>query len=411
MRRLCQFRYAGMLLLLGLTGVAARGEKHDKPAGPPPAVRILTGPLGYYPLSSFYLMGRTSSVSLDFIDNDHLLFTFRAPGLLKRLPECTPDDEDQVIRAMVLHLPDGAIERSSDWRMHDRARYLWALRDGHFLVRQRDTLMATDSSLELHPYLQSATPIRLVKLSPDGRLLLVESDSGKKPEEEPAQTTFDGLFGPSPRRDVQLSILNTQTRRIVGQSRALKPVDMPLIENGYVEALAAKGDHWMVRYQPFQGEPSVIADVASSCYPSEDPLNEKTLGVSLCPHGGADHIVEAISLSGKTMWTYRWDSHFIWPTTASARNGQKIAFSTLRVSRSLSAMDPFDETELQAQRIEVLDVETGRLELTEFATPMLSGGQNYALSPDGSRFAVLRENAIEIYDLPATAAPAVATAE
>jgi hypothetical protein len=41
----------------------------------------------------------------------------------------------------------------------------------------------------------------------------------------------------------------------------------------------------------------------------------------------------------------------------------------------------------------------------------LSAGQNYALSPDGSRFAILRDGAIEVYDLPPTseAAPTTGT--
>jgi hypothetical protein len=412
MRRLSRFRCAGVLLV-GLTTVAAQGAKHDKPVAPPPTVRILTEPLGYHPLSSFYLMGRTSSVSLDFIDKEHLLFTFRVPGLLKRLSDCKADDEDQIIRAMVVHLPDGAVERSADWRMHDRGRYLWALRDGKFLVRERDAIWETDSGLELQPYLQSAMPIRLVKLSPDARLLLVESDLEKHTEEEHKQLVANAeLEGLSPpREDVQMSILRTDTRAMVGRVRALNPTDLPLIENGFLEALSAKGDHWMVRYRPFEGEPSVIADIASSCHPNESPLNDKTLMVSVCPNNG-DHVVQAISLSGKPLWSYKWDSHYIWPTTASAENGQRVAFSTLRVSRPLSAIDPFDESELQGQRIEVLDVDTGHLELTQFATPMLSGGQNYALSPDGGRFAVLRENAIEIYELPApSGAPGNGTAE
>jgi hypothetical protein len=412
MRLLSGIRDAG-LLLLGLTMPVAWGAKHDKPVAPQPALRIQTEPLGYHPLSSFYLMGRTSSVSLDFIDNEHLLFTFRVPGLLKRLSDCKPDDEDQIIRAMVVHLPDGAIERSADWRMHDRGRYLWALRDGKFLVRERDTILETDSKLELQSYLQSATPIRLVKLSPDARLLLVESDLEKHTDVEHKQLVENAeLEGLSPpREDVQMSILRTDTREMVGRARALNPTDLALIEDGFLEALSSKGDHWMVRYRPFEGEPSVVADIASSCHPNESPLNDKTLMVSICPNNG-DHVVEAISLSGKRLWSYKWDSHYIWPTTAAAENGQRVAFSTLRVARPLSAIDPFDESELQGQRIEVLDVDTGRLELTQFATPMLSGGQNYALSADGGRFAVLRENAIEIYDLPTPAATqASATAE
>ncbi|AXC09629.1 hypothetical protein ACPOL_0244 [Acidisarcina polymorpha] len=389
--------------MLGFLTLTAWGAKHDKGEAPPPTLRIPTDPLGYHPLSSFYLMGRTSSVSLDFVDDDHLLFTFRVPVLLKRLVECGPEDEDQLIRAMVIHLPDGKVERSAEWRMHDRGRYLWALRDGKFLVRQRDQLFTTDSSLNLHPYIESKSPIRLVKLSPDARLLLIETDLEKHTEEEHRRLVEEarqaGLS--MPREDVQLSVIQVDNHTAVGHARAYNPTDLPLIADGYLETLSAKGDHWMVRYKPFQGEPSVVAEVASSCHPNESSLNGQTLFLSTCSGGGSDHVFQAISLTGKRLWSYRWDSHFIWPTTAYSENGQRIAFSTLRVARPVSAMDPFDETELQGQRIEVLDVETGKLAMSQFATPMLSGGQNYGLSADGRRFVILRENAIEVYDLPA----------
>src|SRR5271170_2471497 len=162
--------------LTGLLTVVSWAAKHEKTDAPTPVVRISTVPLEYHPLSSFYLMSRTSSSSLNFIDSQHLLFTFRVTGLLKRLSECQPDDEDQLIRALVVHLPDGKIERSAEWRMHDRGRYLWALGNGRFLVRQGDALEITDASLEMSPFLQSSSPLRLVKLSPDRRLVLVETD-------------------------------------------------------------------------------------------------------------------------------------------------------------------------------------------------------------------------------------------
>jgi len=390
------------ILLVALAARAASGAKLDKAAGPAPAARVLTAPLGYYPPSGFYLMGRASSVSLDFLDDDHLLFTFRVPGLLRRLPECKPDDEDQVIRALVLRLPDGAVERSAEWRMHDRGQYLWALGSGNFLLRQRDTLLLADSTLEPRPYLESPAPIRLVKLSPDRRLLLVESDLEKHTEDQHRRLAeaadAEGLS--PPREDVRLSILRVEDGAVVARSRALNPTDLPLIDNGFLEALSGQGDHWMLRYQPFHGEPSAVADVESSCHPDENPVSDKAFLVNLCPGGGGDRLFQAISLAGKTLWSYKWDSHFIWPTKAVSENGERLAYSALRVARPLSAIDPFDESEIQGQRVEVFDVQSGRLALTELATPALSAGQNYALSPDGKRFAVLRENAVEIYDLP-----------
>jgi hypothetical protein len=376
--------------------------KHEKYEAPTPALRIDTVPLDYHPLSNFYLLSRSSSSSLDFIDNEHLLFTFRATGLLKRLAECHPDDEDQLIRALVVHLPDGKIERSVEWRMHDRGRYLWALGNGKFMVRQRDSLELTDASLELHPFLRSGAPLRLVKLSPDAKLVLVETDLEKHTEDEHQQLAaaagLDGFLGPS--EDVLMTVLRISDRSVLMRARSLKVSDVPIISEGYIETLAAQGGQWMLRYRPFKGEPTVITNVASSCEPNEDPLNDGTTAVTVCANRSSDHILQAISLQGKTLWTYRWDSHYIWPTTVSSQSGRRIAFSTLRVSHPVNAYDPFDETEVQAQRVDVLDAETGQLELTQYATPALSAGQNYALSPEGDHFAVLRDNAIEVYNLP-----------
>ena len=400
-------RYAAQRLFIGcalaiLLIPACRAARHEKTEGPPPTLRIATDPLEYYPLSSFYLMSRTSSSSLDFIDNEHLLFTFRVTGLLKRLPECNSGDEDQVIRALVIHLPDGRVERSAEWRMHDRGHYLWSLPEGKFLVRQRDSLMLTDASLELKPFLNSKTPIRLVKPSPDAKLLLVESDLEKHTEEEHRKLAAQALADEvsPPREDVLLTVLRVNDRSLVTQVRSLNVVDLPMISNGLLETLSARGDHWMLRYRPFEGESSMVTDVASSCRPSESPLNDKTAIVRTCPERGDDLFLQAISLDGKKLWTYRADDHYTWMTMAASQSGTRIAFSTLRVAHPVDAGDPIDETELQAQRVEVFDVNTGQLELTRYATPILSAGQNYALSPDGGRFAVLREKAIEVYDLP-----------
>jgi hypothetical protein len=63
-------------------------------------------------------------------------------------------------------------------------------------------------------------------------------------------------------------------------------------------------------------------------------------------------------------------------------------------------MDPVDESNIESQMVGVFDTQTGHLSLVKNATPILSAGQNYALSADGLRLAVLREGAIEIYNLP-----------
>ena len=205
---------------------------------------------------------------------------------MKRLSECQPDDEDQLIRALVVHLPDGKIERSAEWRMHDRGRYLWALGNGKFMVRQRDSLEITDASLEMHPFLQSSSPLRLVKLSPDGRLLLVETDLEKHTEEEHRRLAeaagAEGIFGP--REDVLLTVLRISDRSVVLRARSLSISDLPIISEGYIETLAAQGDHWMLRYRPFQRRTDGDCQRGLVLPAERNPLNDQTTAVSVCPN-------------------------------------------------------------------------------------------------------------------------------
>src|SRR5208282_3569798 len=53
------------------------------PQGPtqPPAFRIPFRPLGFSPPGPFYLLRRQSLVSLDFLDENHLLFSFQVQQL------------------------------------------------------------------------------------------------------------------------------------------------------------------------------------------------------------------------------------------------------------------------------------------------------------------------------------------
>ena len=44
--------------------------------------------------------------------------------------------------------------------------------------------------------------------------------------------------------------------------------------------------------------------------------------------------------------------------------------------------------------------------LVRDASPVLTAGQNVALSPDGKRFAIVRNGAVEVYDLPPVSLPA-----
>jgi hypothetical protein len=405
------------LLFLGDAAAAYSGDAKRKPdTGPPPATRIEVASLGFVPPSRAYQSFRYSTTTLDFIDNDSLLCTFRDAGLMHRLPSDLPGDEDQEIRAMVLDIRTGKPVEESKWRMHDRQRYLWPLRDGRFIVRQRNSLFLTDRRLELRPYLQFDTPLQAIEVAPDRRLMVIEVQKITAPDAEadkPAAT--DPIFGISPqqrRKRTQVFVLRPGDTKILAQTETRSSVDLPLLTDGFLSLLEGRDPgRWLIQKQTLHNDSETLAEFKSSCLPTLFPVSEAvTLAVGCPPKGGGDHLVSALSSTGQVLWQDRWKQRYIWPTFDYAEDGSRFAFASLQLNRDIGFMDYFGADDIQAQMVGVFDTKSGKLELTRDASPVISAGHNYALSRDGRRFAILRDGAIEIYDLPPVQLNPVATA-
>lgn len=365
-------------------------------AGPQPAIAIPVAPLDYTPPTAFYLSYRLSSASLGFFDDDHLLFTFRVGGLLHRVPSDRDGDEDQQIRAVVLDLRTGKTVRQAEWRMHDRQQYLWPFPDGKFLVRVRDSLFLTDDSLTLQPYLSFDTQLQNVEISPDRKAMVVERD---EPGNMPTQAAMPG--DPEVRHPVRVEVieLGSGTAHVIREAEA--PVHIPLMGAGLADVLEGKQEaSWVVRDVPLQGAPKIFAEVKSNCRPTVQPVSATVALVIGCYEDADDRPVVAVSTNAGELWRERWQNKYVWGWFTSAENGSRFAYESDEVSRPMSVFDSLDSEDISQQLVGVYDTESGKLVLVKDASPVLTAGQNVALSPDGKRFAVLRHGALEIYDLP-----------
>ncbi len=386
-------------------------QKHKGEDGPPPSVRIEVEPLGYTAPSRFYLVARFATASLDFADKGHLLFTFREGGLMPRVPGDPKDDTDQVIRAMILDISTGKVVQETRWRMHDRQRYLWSIGHGQFLVRQRHSLYLTDSNLELKPYMQFDTPLQSLSVSPDHKLMMVEIEKYDRPDDDKKQEPIPAVG--IKKTSTQILMVNLQAHALVAQSEARHAVDLPLLHDSFLEVFEGdRPDRWVIRNKPFTGKPSIVTEIKSACDPTVTTLSDDVALAEACLAGSSDHVVTAYSLKGNVLWQDRWLPRYIWPTFEFAENGSRFAYGSLQINHSVGSLDPFGEDDVMAQMVGVFDTDTGKLNLVKTASPVLSSGHNYALSDDGTRFAILREGAIEVYDLPpVTSAPAPAIAK
>jgi len=375
-----------------------------------PTLSIPVAPLGYTVPGAFYMGQRASLVSLDFVDENRILFTFRVPGLLHReahdARQASGDDSIRQIRALVLRLPAGTIDTEAVWTVHDHSRYLWMLADGHFLLRDGDTLQQADASLELKPVLHLPAPILWLEMDPEERILVTSS---REPEAGASKYGIHANDAPESKPEILLRVVRRENNQVMVVSRVRTLTHLAFTSEGYVEALRSRGINWMLNLNSFSGGSSrVLGQLESTCMPRIDFLTSTQMLTSSCSLNGARRLA-GISTAGELEWTDEVQPASVWPEMVRSANGARIAQTTLESTHAISATAPLGPDDIKGQAVRVLEASTGELLLETAASPVYDAGGNVALSPSGRRLAVLSHGALEIFDLPAatgTASPA-----
>jgi hypothetical protein len=364
----------------------------------PPALTIPVEPLGFSTPGAIYLGQRFSMASLDFLDEDRLLFTFRVPGLIHREAGDVSESDVRQIRAVVLALPAGTIEAEGLWTVHDRLRYLWMLKDGHFLLRDQDGLGQGDAKLQIKPLLQFPGPLLWLQLDPSQQYMVTNSL-------EPAAAESKQTGSQQP--DLVVRILHRETGQVMLVSRAHSTIHLPINSDGYLESLRGNGEKWVLNLNYFSGGSRTLGSVDSTCSPTLDFLSQHEVLVTACAGSDGRRLV-AMDIAGSRLWEKLTSAEAIWPLLTMGPDGSRVALETVAVSHSNNPFDPPGEEDVKGQMVRVFDAANGRLALEAQASPALDAGGNVAISPSGKRVAVVDAGAIKIFDLPAPAALAVA---
>jgi hypothetical protein len=395
----------------------------DKPSLPP-AFTIPVDPLGFTAPGPIYMGQRNTVASLDFLDENRVLLTFRIPGLLRRDPSNNSETEERQIRAVVLALPKGTVEAEATWTVHDRVRYLWPLKDGHFLVRDRNNLYESDATLALKPYLDFPGSLLWLELDPEQHFLVTNS---REPVSKPAkpEAPEDGSStaacksgevsspltasatitsdqdppadGGHP--DLVVRILRRDSGEVMLVSRVRAAVHLPINSIGYLENLRSRGTEWILNLSYYTGGSKMLGHVASTCEPDDEFLSEQEILATTCGSSGESGLV-AVSTAGKTLWETKAPPTEVWPQLAIAANGSRLAWETLDTTHSIYAYAPMDAGDVKEQSVTVFDAANGDIVLVSPVSPILDAGGNVAISPSGRRVALLNAGAVQVFELP-----------
>jgi VWFA-related protein len=407
-------RSASAVLFLSLALRAQQTPSTLQPA-PQPSVQIDLSAVGYRaPSRMDRLTEGESSVSLDYVDFNHVLLTFNRKQLFHRLPDCPPDHQDRLIHAAILELPSGKVVSETDWYLHDRRRYLWPLGPGRFLLRKWNTLYVVDSGLREKLLMTSPRDLLWVEVTPDARQIVIETPSAPdtlkdvKPQ-SPASPA-------KPQLKFVAQFLDADTLAPQRTIPLHQLVTMNGTSSGYVDFLH-KGDLWLIRFGPTPRRRHNIARVRSQTPPNIFYSSNNSLLVGRCPTAGCDYSVTAFTVTGHRLWRQHWPRFRTFPAVARNQDNSRFAVSTLQFvpAPQTAAHGLYDEDDITQPEISQVDIFQQDLQIFETAsgTPVLSidvspavmTGQNVSLSPDGRHLAVLQAASLQLYDLPPSSEP------
>ena len=386
-----------------------------------PAITIAAEPLGFAAPGIFYLGMRNALISLDFLDENRILFTFRVPGLLHRASQADPDGVRE-IRALVLGLPQGNVEAEQVWTLHDRDRYLYPLSGDQFILRDQDQLKLGNASLQLKPWLRFPGQVIWVEVDPSGQFLVTGSleppnakptaGTAGSPAEKGspaaagspatafATVTTDPPPDASAAKDLVLRIIERGTGQVMLVSHVDEAVHLPIGADGFLESVRGTGMAWQLNFNHFTGGKTPAGTVDSVCTPFLSFLSASEFLATACGASGDPHLY-AYALDGRRLWQNLDPGPDIWPVIVSSANGLRFAREALVVNHAVNASMPLSPDDIKGQDVQVFDAATGKLVLRAAASPIFDAGGNVALSPSGRRAAILMDGNIQVFNLPA----------
>lgn len=380
-----------------------------------PVFTIHVEPLGFSSPGVIFLFHRQSLLSLDFLDENRLLFSFRAPGLLQR--EGDADDKARKIRAVTLTLPEGKVEADALWVVPDRSRYFWMLKDGHFLLRDADGLEQGDATLKTKPFLRLPGRLLWVQMDPAEQILVANSleagaaqttGAGESSKTSAATNTADAQK-PAPGGTLVVRTLRMETGDTIKTVRVPwtnQSQDWPVNSEGYVESVKESGAQWGLSLDLFAGGTRIVGRVESSCAPQSSFVTDKEELIATCDPGGGGKLIALSTTGGPWLWQMRNAANTMWPLLVTAQNGSRLARETLVLKRpTIKYKHLLGADDFRGQMVRVMDAADGKVRLEAPLNPMLDGGGNVAISPSGRRVAILNDGAIEVFELPEPVRP------
>ena len=367
--------------------------------------RVELGPMGYEGLQSDYLLAGSPMLTVDFVDDTHLLVTFEVRRLMKRETKPQPGESDRTVEACLVEIPGGKVLARAEWRLHDRSQYLWNLGDGRFLLRVHDELSvfspmagAPDDAFRMSPFLETQRHVVAILVSADHDLLTVESV--KRPDAAAGDISVHVGADPTP---VQINFFRLKTddadHKLVavsaGAIRTKAAVALPMTTAGYLDVLEGGKSTWYFNFDEHAGKVNELLAFDTTCFPRSVFVGHSEFVAFGCKGGDERRMFAGFNLRGEEMWQQGFYESYAAPTFSFAPAAGRFALGRTIVALPMGDDALLTPSIVNSQEVRVYQAHDGRVLFRMDCTPVEPAGHNFDLSPDGLKIALVRE--IEVH--------------
>jgi len=254
-----------------------------------------------------------------------------------------------------------------------------------------------EDAFDEYPFLHIERRIQAILLSPDADLLTIETgeppktgdadESSATANPAPVVISFFRLASSGPGPD-QLTISTA------GTVRSRVTLALPLTAEGYLEVLEGGPNVWLFNFDAHGGKVSELAEFDTTCYPHTAFVSRSEFVAFGCRGAVDKQDIAGFNLNGDPIWQQNFTDTHIAPKFDFAPSAGRFALERTIVNGAASPGEIVLPGDTTGQEVRVYQMYNGKLLFRTDCTPIVQAGQNFALSPDGMRLAVLREIAV-----------------
>jgi len=180
-----------------------------------------------------------------------------------------------------------------------------------------------------------------------------------------------------------------------GVLRARTALALPLTTAGFLDVLEGGPNRWLFNFDTHAGKVSELAEFDTTCYPRTTFVSHSEFIAFGCRGSADKQDFAGFNLHGDAMWQQNFYDSQLSPTFAFAPVAGRFAMGRTIVNAPLDSLSPLSSGAASAQEVRVYQMYSGKQLFRAQCTPIVRAGQNFALSPDGLRLAVVRETMVQ----------------